>query len=104
MFNRLLLRLFAACALATATTSCESTTRSGYEAAATRYEQRAWSANRRAEQQEVEAQVLERLGDEANAEASKEAALAASRQAWIEQLQADRVHWLSQWWPSLPYQ
>jgi hypothetical protein len=88
--------------LVLAVTGCVSPDRSDYEFAARQHATWAQQARQQADEQREAAKSLAQRGDQSGASDAENAARAADRNATTEQVQADKDHFLSLWWPVLP--
>ena len=81
---------------------CASPDRSDYAAAAAQHADWAQKAREGAAEDEAAARSAAAQGNEERANDLREEGLEFSKRAQLEQFRADKNHWLSQWWPSLP--
>ena len=80
--------------------SCDTPDRADYMVAAEQYARRAQVAREGVEANESAERAFAAQGDEAAARNAKDSANQFRRAYQIEQFQANKDRWLSEWWPS----
>jgi hypothetical protein len=86
--------------LAVIAVSCASPDRNVYDFASREHARWAQQSREKAAADEATARSLAERGDQSGANDAESAARQAVGDAQTQQLQADKDHWLSQWWPA----